>query len=105
MSALTPAALQSIIRLNPKLTYLCLERSFNAVNDETLKTIGRVCKMLRTACFSHCMNIGDDGLHDLVNGCNRLTELSIAHCYEISSTALCSLAKLSHLEVLSLECN
>lgn len=105
MSTLSAESLQCIIRMNPKLTYLCLERSYNAVNDETLHTIGRTCKLLRTACFSHCMKIGDAGLYELVNGCNKLTELSLAHCYEISSTAMCRLANLSRLEVLSLECN
>lgn len=84
---------------------MSLEKSYNAVNDEVMKTLGAHCPLLKTLSVSYCSAIGDQGVIYVSDGCNSLQEVSLAHCYDVGSDAICyMLRKCRHLSVMSLEC-
>lgn len=106
MPNLTSDSLEKIIKNNPNLIYLALEKSYNSVNDKTLNTISKSCKNLKTLSLAYCVLFTDTGLNYISSRCHLLREMSLAHCYEITSSAVCNLLKgCPSLRVLSLECN
>lgn len=89
----------------PSITYLSLEKSYNAATDLVLAALASNCRELKTASLSYCTQITDQGLAHIGSGLRDLKELSLAHCYELTSEGLCSVVRnLHHLIVLSLEC-
>jgi hypothetical protein len=102
---LSALSLNAILLQNKRLSYLTLEKSYNAVSNETLQTLSRSCRYLRTLSLSYCSSVGDYGVICLSEGCRHLKELSLAHCYDISSEAFCLLfERCKEIAVISLEC-
>lgn len=105
MPNLTSSALTRILQNNRRLAYLSLEKSYNAVNDDVLKVISSHNTKLKTLSLSYCSMITDAGLLSLSEGCRDLTEMSLAHCYDLSAIALSRFFRNSRqLTVVSLEC-
>lgn len=123
--------LQRILVAAPLLQHLSVERSFNAVTDETLKVLASNCRHIRTLSLAYCALISDQGLRNLIfvetndkfdtlnndetprgrrqkrspTLLESLQELSLAHCYELTSGAMSELVRrMVNLMVLSLEC-
>lgn len=106
MTNLPAKILQALLKNSPKLTYLCLERSIQAVNDATLSVIAKYCPMLKTLSLSHCNRITDAGIMAISGRLRDITELSLAHCYNLSSEAISKFVQqLPGLSVVALECN
>ena len=105
MPNLSASALIGVLLHNQNLTYICLEKSYNAVTDEILKIIASVCRKVKTLSLSYCSLVTDTGIGYLSEYCHLLGELSLAHCYDVSALALCELIRNSpRLTVVSLEC-
>jgi hypothetical protein len=115
--------LQRILIASPLLQHLSVERSFNAATDDTMKVLASHCPHIRTLSLAYCALISDHGLRNLIvanndddfpkerrqkktsNLLESLQELSLAHCYELTSTAMSELVRrMVNLMVLSLEC-
>eukprot|EP01039_Chlorochromonas_danica_P006299 gene6299-6946_t len=103
MPNLRDTVLKKLLANNTHLVYLCLEKSYNAVNTYSLNRIGSDCPCLKTLSLSYCTNV-DDHCLQYISQLLLLKELSLAHCYDISAGALATLAKrCSSLTILSLE--
>lgn len=92
---------------NKKLIYLSLEQSYLAVTDEVLQVLSLNCFNLKTLSLTFCSQVSDAGLLYLTNSpiCASIKELSLAHCYMLSSLGFQRLFRyLTNLIVLSLEC-
>lgn len=104
MTSLSSTSLQLLLKANPRLVYLCLEKSFNAATDSTLRVLATHCPLIKTLSLSYCSLISDAGILYLAEKSKNIKELSLAHCYDISSHALCALTKAcNQITVISLE--
>lgn len=134
LPTLSSLTVQRLLPSAPLLQHLSLERSYNAATDETLSTLAHSCPYLRTLSLAYCSLLTDEGLalltgstnsnqgNELTNTHNshankrlkrdrqrsyleHLQEVSLAHCYELSSPAIAQFVRhLHNLMVFSLEC-
>jgi hypothetical protein len=105
MRNLSGNALNHILKNNPNLRCLYLERSTYAGIDSTLQVLSCACPLLKTLSVCYCSRITDVGIKHISLGCKYLRDLNIGHCSEITSNALLMLVQRCNLlKVLSLEC-
>ncbi|RYH28412.1 hypothetical protein EON65_12290 [archaeon] len=104
MHHLKDSMLKKILSNNPHLVYLCLEKCYNAVNVYSIFYLPDLCPLLKTVSFSYCSNV-DDACIQALGRLQHLQELSLAHCYDISSIAMANFCQSNkNLTILSLEC-
>ena len=105
MRNLSANALHQILKVNPNLRCLYLERSIYAGVDSTLQVLGSKCPLLKTLSVCYCSRITDTGIQCLSLGCKYLRDLNLGHCSDVSSIALREMLQRCRLiKVLSLEC-
>jgi hypothetical protein len=106
MPLMTASTLQLLLRGNPNLTHLSLEKSDTAATNASLFLLASNCRNIRTLSLAYCRQITDQALIEVCEGCKGLTELSVANCTRITRTALHFLAaNCTKLTILTLESN
>jgi hypothetical protein len=104
MPNLRDGTLRKLLRNNTSLVYLCLEKSYNAVNAYSIGQLAVTCGAIKTLSLSYCTNVCDRCV-DAISQLPALRELSLAHCYDVSARALSNLCRSRpELTILSLEC-
>ncbi|KAF2073114.1 hypothetical protein CYY_005583 [Polysphondylium violaceum] len=63
-----------------------------AINDSTLKTIGKHCHEIHYITLTRNTTITDSGLTSMLKHCNNITELNISQCTNITDTSINQIA-------------
>lgn len=105
MPGLTAEALSCVLTTNRSITYLSLEKSPIAANDNSLLILAHNCSELNTLSLAHCYQFTALGLQAVCSRCQKLTELSLGNCYDVSLDCLRVLARhCTSMQTLTLEC-
>jgi F-box/leucine-rich repeat protein 2/20 len=77
------------------LLTLCLQGARN-LTDETIVTMSRLCPVLHSVDFSHCVALTDASLIALSVGCKRLQRAYLHHNNNYTDTAMSAIAEHCH---------
>jgi len=64
-----------------------------AINDSTLKTIGKHCPEIHYVTLTRNTTITDNGLTSMLKHCNNITELNISQCTNITDHSINQIAQ------------